>query len=242
MPKLKGAQRLRMPLSDAGWTVLGLLLLLAWDSGELDLPLSRLFGNATGFAWRDHWLTAGLMHDGVRVAAWLIFGVLLLSVWWPMPFARTLVRHERVWWAATTLACAALISLLKHASSTSCPWSLAEFGGGYAHYVSHWALGLRDGGPGRCFPSGHAATALAFLPGWFVLRGSAPRAARAWLTVTLGVGLACGWTQMMRGAHYASHSMWTAWLCWSFSALSWHTCRLMTWQRGDQVLAQERLA
>ena len=38
---------------------------------------------------------------------------------------------------------------------------LAEFGG-VAQHVSHWSLGVLDGGPGHCFPSGHASSAFAF--------------------------------------------------------------------------------
>lgn len=202
-----------------------LVFVIAWDFSGLDLPLTRLFGDSHGFAWREHWLTAGLMHDGVRQLAWLVFGVLLVGIWRPPAMLRSLTRRERIWWVGTTLLCIALIPILKRASWTSCPWSLAEFGGGDASYVSHWALNLRDGGSGGCFPSGHASTAFGFIAGWFVLRRRTPNLARAWLVLTVAVGLACGWVQMMRGAHYASHSLWTAWICWAVAVLSFHLLR-----------------
>ena len=31
-------------------------------------------------------------------------------------------------------------------------------------------------------------------------------------------GLLFGGAQTLRGAHYPSHSLWTAWLCWTLSA------------------------
>jgi membrane-associated PAP2 superfamily phosphatase len=117
-----------------------------------------------------------------------------------------------------------LVPLIKRVSLTSCPWSLAEFGGA-ASYVSHWAWGRTDGGPGHCFPSGHASGAFSFLAGWWALRVSAPRAARWWLVLTVVVGLVFGWGQMMRGAHYASHTLWTAWICWAVTVASWHLLR-----------------
>lgn len=209
---------------------LALLALLAWDQSGFDRPLAQLYGNAAGFAWRDHWLTAGLMHEGVRRAVWVVFAGLLLWTFRPGPLMRTVPVRERVWWLAVTLGCAMLIPLLKRASATSCPWSLAEFGGGLATYVSHWALGVRDGGPGGCFPSGHASSAFAFLAGWFVWRDRAPRLARLWLGLVLVVGLAAGWSQMMRGAHYASHTLWTAWICWACTAATWHASR--AWRTG----------
>lgn len=30
----------------------------------------------------------------------------------------------------------------------------------------------------------------------------------------LVVGTLFGWAQMARGAHYPSHTLWSAWLCW----------------------------
>jgi len=209
---------------DGLWVVAALLLLLAWDLSGLDMPLARLYGSLEGFAWRDHWLTGGVLHAGARRLAWVVFGVLLLGLWSPLPFVRDLSQRERIWWLATMLLCVALIPLLKRTSWTSCPWSLAEFGGA-AQYVPHWVLGRRDGGPGGCFPSGHASTAFAFMAGWFALRERQPRAARLWLIVTVAAGLALGWVQMMRGAHYLSHSLWTALVCWLVTLLSFYGSR-----------------
>lgn len=226
--------RLGISASDGGLTrdlsfiALALLGLVGWEASGLDLPLEHLWGNDNGFFWRDHWLTSGLLHDGARAFAWIIFGAMILSLRWPKTFARDLSRRDRLWLIATTLVCVAFIPLLKRASLTSCPWALAEFGGGVARYVPHWLLGRSDGGPGGCFPSGHASTAFAFLGGWFVLRDKSPRAGRVWLLVTVLFGSALGWTQMVRGAHYLSHSLWTAWLCWVISAVSYHA--LSNWR------------
>lgn len=129
-------------LRNAATICAGLVLLVAWEIGGLDLPLARLYGSAQGFVWRDHWLTGGVLHSGARALAWAWFGVLVIGLWWPLAFVRGLSRRERVWWLATTLLCVSLIPLLKRTSATSCPWSLAEFGTGLAQYVPHWVLGV----------------------------------------------------------------------------------------------------
>ena len=139
----------------------------------------------------------------------------MANAWRPLPFARSVPRPRRAWWLATTLATVVLIPLLKRGSLTSCPWSLAEFGG-VATYVSHWAWGMPDGGDGRCFPAGHATAAFCFLPGFFALRARAPRAARAWLLGVVAAGAVLSGVQVLRGAHYVSHSLWTGWFCWAF--------------------------
>jgi membrane-associated PAP2 superfamily phosphatase len=223
--------------SDIVALVLGLLALAAWDASGMDIVMARGWGTAAGFAWRDHWFTAGLMHGGIRMLGWGAFLILLVGVWRPLPFARLLSRRELVWWLVTTLLCVALIPLLKRASATSCPWALAEFGGGAAQYVPHWVRGLTDGGPGGCFPSGHASTAFAFLSGWFALRERNPSAARMWLLIVVAAGAALGGVQAVRGAHYVSHSLWTAWICWVTCALSFHG--LKAWRAGGGTSALE---
>ena len=198
--------------------------LIAWDALGLDLPISRWFGDAAGFPWRDQWLVSDVLHSGARYAAWALALVLAAGIWRPLPFARGLARDERIAWVVATIGCALLIPLLKLASLTSCPWSLAEFGGTATH-VSHWAFGQADGGPGRCFPAGHATAAFCFLPGWTVLRRSAPRAARRWLVATVVAGAVLTMVQVVRGAHYVSHSLWTGWCCAVLGVVLVHAVR-----------------
>lgn len=195
-------------------TVVALSMVLAWDASGLDLPMARLAGNAQGFAWRDDAALVLWLHEVPRLLSWLCVGVLLAAIRWPFGLLRDLTRHERVQLALTVLASVLAVSLLKTSSRTSCPWDLSEFGG-TARYVSHWAWGALDGGPGRCFPAGHASAAFAYVGGWFVLRRSMPRAAAVWLAVAMLLGLVLGLMQQWRGAHYMSHTLWTAWVCWT---------------------------
>ena len=202
------------------WLLLALVLLLAWDASRLDLWAMRQVGDAQGFAWREAWLTRGLIHEGGRVVSYVAMAFIVAVNLWPR-LLPALSRRERTWWLATTLACLAVISLLKRASLTSCPWDLAEFGGA-AQYVSHWAFGQRDGGGGHCFPSGHASAAFAYLAGGWALARAYPRIARAWLLAAVGLGIVYGIGQMARGAHYPSHTMWTGWLCWAVTVAAAH--------------------
>lgn len=215
---------------DAWWLLAGLIALIAWDASSLDMTLARVYGGPAGFEWRQHWLTSALLHDGGRWLALAGIAALMLNLW--KPLWRGPTPRQRLWWLAVTLACMLVPPLIKQHSLTSCPWSLAEFGG-VADHVSHWALGVRDHGPGGCFPSGHAASAAAFFSGWFVLRRHRPRAARWWLAAVLALTAAYGWAQLARGAHYASHTLWTAWICY---AIGWAAQPLMRrgrarWQR-----------
>jgi membrane-associated PAP2 superfamily phosphatase len=192
-----------------------LALLLAWDLSGADHHVIRWVGGPDGFALRDAWVTRDLLHDGGRWLGWAVMLLLVVNIRWPLAPIAGAAQRERVRAVLLALACVLLIPAVKRVSLTSCPWDLAEFGGAaQALYVSHWRLGVPDGGPGRCFPSGHATAAFAFLSGYFMLRGPRPRAARGWLAGVLVVGALFGWAQMARGAHYPSHTLWSAWLCW----------------------------
>lgn len=198
--------------ADLAVVLLGLTGLMLWDSSSADLALTRLWGAASGFAWREHWLTRMVLHEGGRLLAFSVLAALILNLW--RPWTRRLSRGERWRWLIGTLACALLIPAIKQVSATSCPWDLQEFGG-LAQHISHWRWAEPDGGAGHCFPSGHAVSAFAFFGGYFMLREQHAGAARWWLAAVLVLGVAFGWAQMARGAHYPSHTMWSAWLCWT---------------------------
>ena len=61
--------------------------------------------------------------------------------------------------------------------------------------------------------------------GWFWLRDRAPRAATVWLCAALLAGTALGLAQQIRGAHFMSHTLWTAWLCWTVAGAVWWALR-----------------
>ena len=196
-------------------TLLFFVLLVLWDATGFDLPLARWSGSPQGFALRQQPLFVLLSHELPRMAGAALLLALLVGVFKPWGFLCRLAPGER-WQMWLSIAGGALaITVLKRLNHTSCPWDLAEFGG-VARHVSHWLWGVRDGGAGHCFPAGHASTAFAYLAGWFVLRRSAPRAAGRWLLGALLAGMLLGLAQQMRGAHYMSHTLWTAWICWAW--------------------------
>lgn len=191
---------------------LGLAALLLWEYSGRDLWLAHLYGDASGFAWRDAWATRTLLHDGGRWLSVLLLAGVALDARGTAQGAPSL--RDRLYWLAVIVASLLLVPALKRFSLTSCPWDLAEFGGAAA-YVPHWLPGVADGGPGHCFPSGHAVAAFAFFGLYFLWRPHRPRLARASLVATLVVGAAFGWAQLARGAHFASHTLWSAWMCWT---------------------------
>lgn len=209
-------------LSPACLAALGLLAsAAAWDASRLDLPLARLAAGPAGFPLREHWLLADVLHDAGRRVAWLLELGLSIGVWLPFGPLRQLPTWQRLRLAVATLAAAAAVSLLKGLSPVSCPWDLQVFGG-LASHVSHWKF-RPNGGGGHCFPAGHASAGFSFVSGYFSFRDSNPQVARRWVALALIAGCLFGGAQQLRGAHFMSHTLWTACICW---AVAWavHAC------------------
>jgi membrane-associated PAP2 superfamily phosphatase len=216
----------------AAAVLMPLALLGLWELAALDLPVMRLFADGDGFPMRDRWLTRSFLHDGGRALTGLVLALLVWAAWRPGLAGPT--RAERLWALAAILLCLLVVPAFKRWSITSCPWSLQEFGG-TATYVSHWLRGVADGGPGRCFPSGHAVAAFAFLPQALVWRRHDRRRAVWWLGGIVVLGAVFAGAQTVRGAHYPSHSLWSACLCWWVSVVVYLMPRLRS-RRGLEDL------
>lgn len=200
-------------------SLIGLAFLILWDASGLDLPLARLFGDGHGFYLRGSYLLEVVLHQRARDAGWLLLAAIAAAGCFPAGLLRSLTFRERLALWMLPLLCLLAVTLLKYGSATSCPWDLREFGGTVGH-VSHWMPGVVDGGGGHCFPAGHASTGFAFMAGFFVLARAHPGLALAWLGGALVTGVLLGLSQQMRGAHFASHTLWTAWVCWTLGGLA----------------------
>ena len=189
---------------------------LIWDATGLDFWISSKIAGinaAQGFPLRHVWLTEAFLHRGGKIFYGAVF--LLLAYNFFFPFTSVLKRDRRgqIWWFITMLLCIAAISVLKYLSKSSCPWDLMSFGG-TAQYLSHWDFVLSDGGPGRCFPSGHVSGAFALFAISFAVRPVSAKLANQVLIAVLVIGGILGAGQVLRGAHFVSHVTYSAWICW----------------------------
>lgn len=183
------------------------------------MKIEAHWGGSSGFALRSNWWMEKILHEGARSIGWFFLLALVLSIWRPWGALRNLATIDRVGVFGSVLCALLSVAIIKGISQTSCPWDLQVFGG-LAPYVSHWDFWQRDGGGGHCFPAGHASTGFAFMAAYFGLKQNKAPAALAWLLGALLVGFALGISQQMRGAHFMSHTLWTAWLCWTVGWLS----------------------
>ena len=172
-----------------------LLILAVFRFGGLDHALTSHFYDpaASAFPLKDAWLLAVAGHTGLK---WTMLALWLLCL------ARGgALRRGALYMAAIALA----VLLLKHYSPVSCPWDLLEYGG-------------REPQAGRCLPAAHPLTGFALFGLALALR-DAPRQARIAFLAACAIGLLAGAVQVARGAHFASHVLWTAWVAWGVTLL-----------------------
>lgn len=153
----------------------------------------------------------------------IVTGVTLLVLALGPAGWRERLRLDRrgLWIAVATIATVpALAGLGKNFTNTHCPSEIRRYGGGvpYVKLCEPFPDDDRPAQKGHCFPAGHASGGFALLAlAWL-------RPSRRMRFVGLALGLGLGWYmgtyQMLKGAHYLSHTVTTMLLAW-IVALLW---------------------
>lgn len=191
-----------------------------FGDGRIDLAVSRWFFDDARqmFPFTNQWLLTVVLHDAARsvgaVAALALLGLTVTSWLTRRPDRLHAQRRTLLLATGTCFASAAAVGLLKHFSSHACPWDLALFGG-RAIYEPLFGSSAPTQAVRGCSPAAHPLVGYAWLGVGYALLPSTRHAAwRAWV-VALSLGTCFGAVQIMRGAHFVSHVLWSAWTVWA---------------------------
>ncbi|MEG2463367.1 MAG: phosphatase PAP2 family protein [Acinetobacter sp.] len=199
-----------------GFAVLWLLFPVA---GTIDLQLIHPFMDQTGhFPLKRDWALAELNHRYVKDIIIAVYVIYLLK--WLASYKWATFKPQRWqngYFIGLVLISTSLIGILKSQSAHACPWDMTLA----TTHDFFWDL---SASAGHCFPGGHAATGFALFVGYFVYRLNEPKRAWFYLLAALILGFVMGWAQMMRGAHFLSHNLWTAWVIWLVNVLAYALC------------------
>lgn len=195
--------------------ILFLILLFVFPiGGTIDMQLIHPWIDYTGnFPLKNNWFLVEINHKLLKNLV-IVFYVTVL-VTWITSFKLEKLKTYRwqlgyLFWVSVLST--VVIGLLKSHSAHACPWSMTESTAlGYV-----WDFSATKG---HCFPGGHASTGFSLVTGFFVFRKSNPKIAYFFLCLGLILGFITGWGQMMRGAHFLSHNLWTGWIIYTFNLI-----------------------
>jgi membrane-associated PAP2 superfamily phosphatase len=192
------------------------VLLAVFEGTRLDQAvLDPFFDSSTRtFPLRDSDWFSLVFKDGMKDLV-IAFGA-LVAVAFVASFrnARLAPWRRRLGFVFLCLALGPLIvAAFKYSSCKHCPWDLAMYGG-TAPYANLLGCPPPGFGKGHCFPSGHASGGFALFALYFAFRDVDPRRARNWFWIAIAYGLVMGTARMMQGAHFLSHAITTAYVCW----------------------------
>lgn len=220
-----------------GLVPLALFVLLAilFEVSDLDLAISDHFFDFTNGRWflHDAWWTEQLIHSGGRklilvialgsLAAWgLSFGLEALRPW----------RRAALYLFLSISISTGLVALGKATTNRHCPWDCDRYGGA-ASYTRLFEPAPPGCKRGNCFPAGHASGGFSLMSMYFIFYGRSRRRAIGGLLAGVALGSLFGFGQVARGAHFASHNIWAAAICW-FTALALYTALFRYGLRGNE--------
>jgi membrane-associated PAP2 superfamily phosphatase len=203
------------------WVTLGLLaaVVALFELTELDLSLQDKFYNFETQRWVvDEKAPLGrlVFYNGPKALVWVIALTALTLAAGPARWRERFQLNRRGLWLGVLVIATvpALAGLGKKYTNTFCPSEVRRYGGDVA-YAKLCEPFPGDDVPDRrggCFPAGHAS-------GGFALMGLlAVRSSRRWRKGIILLGLGLGWWmggyQMLKGAHYLSHTLTTMLVAW----------------------------
>jgi membrane-associated PAP2 superfamily phosphatase len=201
-----------------------------WD---IDWHLANYWYQLEGEQWalRYSWLTQKIVHDGGHDLAVGLYIIVLLLYLFSFK-SRLLAKYKGgLAYLSLSLPLATLtVSLFKRLTTVDCPWSVIDFGG--QHQYQSWFTSLWSpiAEAGHCFPSGHASSAYMFFGVYFFSRHYWPKQSALILAFIVSMGLIFGFDQQIRGAHYLSHDISSAFICWLVCWFIWNL-RVNTWTK-----------
>ena len=231
-------------LSRTLWPALALLagLLALFEFTPLDLALQDRFYNFASHRWLVDGtapLPRALFYTAPKIALIAFAIALLVAILIPArPSILPLTPDRRALAVVllTLISGPILIGIGKAVTNIFCPSEITRYGGdvAYMRVFDRYPPGQRPARRGRGFPAGHASGGFALLS----LAGLARTRRGQWIGAGIGLALGgiMGVYQMLKGAHYLSHTVVTALISWLLFLL-WHHLAHLLPLKGTQPSA-----
>lgn len=184
---------------------------------DIDERITRLFFDPVTqqFPLRNHWFLEVVMHHWAKYAV-VTLGVAVLAAYLLSFRIASLapLRRALLFLVLAMGLSSGAVSYLKSVSHKQCPYDLKMYGG-YAPYTALFEKTPEGVKPGKCWPNGHSSTGFCLMAFYFAARHLRRQRLAYWgLLGGFGLGFVLGFGRVMQGAHFLSHQLWTALICW----------------------------
>ncbi|MBF7682577.1 phosphatase PAP2 family protein [Acinetobacter sp. B5B] len=179
-------------------------------AGHVDQVLSAPWVNALGqYSYRDNPYLISLGHDGLKYIVICVAVAHLMVFLYLKVTKKNPVLQKICLMVLLSMVCSvSCIAVLKSTSEHACPWSMVSTHLG----MIQWSQDIHTSA--KCFPGGHASGGFSLIILFFAYRIDYPKIARTGLIFALTLGCLMSLVQMMRGAHFLSHNLWSLWWSW----------------------------
>ncbi len=217
------------------WLWAAVLLLagamVLFETTELDLWIQDHFYNEVTHRWivnEKEPVARAIFYNGPKLFVWVFALTALTFAAGPTRWRDRFKFNRRGLWLAVLVigTVPALAGIGKKYTNTFCPSEIRRYGGdvAYAKLCEPFPADDRPVRRGGCFPAGHASGGFALL-GLLNLRPT-----RRWRNGVIALAMGFGWWmgtyQMLKGAHYLSHTITTMLVAWIV---------VLLWRRALQI-------
>lgn len=205
------------------WVVLLVGVIVLFEVTNLDLQVQDRLFNIEADGWmvdREAPLPRLLFYTGIKGVI-VAFGVTILMLY-GLSFrgkggdeaGRQSLRQRYLTVILSLIIVPSTIAGLKAETNMYCPSQIERYGGDkpYVKLFEAYPSSCGQCDSGRCFPAGHASGGFALMALYHVFRKRKHK--RLGLAIGLGLGWTMGFYQMMKGAHFLSHTMVTMLASW----------------------------
>ena len=200
------------------WVLMLLLTLLFFEGTQTDQQLQKTYYNENTGQWlvnRSDTTLKVIFYKTPKTVV-IIFGVCCLVLLLVSPFTSCSPSRKRflVLVTAALVVIPLLTNICKKLTNVQCPYNLIDYGGKhpYEHTIIRSHHKSHTQSEGRGFPGGHSTVGFSLMILGFTGQTQCTRLAGFTFAVILGWTL--GGYQMLKGAHFLSHTIVAAQASW----------------------------
>jgi membrane-associated PAP2 superfamily phosphatase len=188
------------------------LLVFIYPMTGLDEIITNMYFDGHIFYLKHDAFLVGVMHDGLKTVVMSI--ALIIALLWALSFkmpALIAIRAPLLWTLVGMIASTLTVLIIKNLSVHSCPDKLTLYHG-TKPYFSLINTFTNSALAGHCWPGGHASAGISLLALYVAFKHTHATFAHISLVISVLLWFLMGWAQIMRGLHFLSHNLWTAWI------------------------------